>query len=133
MWSGQIFIKTVFERTYIHEVHLNQYLYHCKGCGKGYFKHCNLSHHKKSCLGVLVPGFTTPVVNPPIVNPSVPTSTNVTAGDTTTTETSTTETMTTDATPSNKDPLIGGQEAFKFSDPLLPDFDDEDEDNDEDD
>ena len=38
-----------------HEIHFKTPCYHCKGCGKGYFKHCNLSFHKKSCLAILVP------------------------------------------------------------------------------
>ena len=117
---------------HIHEVHLKTPSCYCKACGKGYFKHCNLVHHKKSCLAYLTPGLVAhPVVNPtvqPVVNPTV---TTTTATDTTTTSSSTTTTTTTAETTETEqvqhddddddddnrgNPLIGRQ--FSFSDPM---------------
>ena len=40
---------------HIAEEHTKEYIYKCKGCGKGFFKHTALNHHKKSCLAILVP------------------------------------------------------------------------------
>ena len=40
---------------HIAEEHTKEYIYKCKGCGKGFFKHAALNHHKKSCLQFLVP------------------------------------------------------------------------------
>ena len=40
---------------HIAEEHTKEYIYKCKGCGKGFFKHTALNHHKKSCLAYLVP------------------------------------------------------------------------------
>ena len=45
-------------REHVAEDHTKEYLYHCKGCGKGFFKHTALNHHKKSCLSYLVPDTT---------------------------------------------------------------------------
>ena len=42
-------------REHIAEEHTKEYIYKCKGCGKGFFKHTALNHHKKSCLAILVP------------------------------------------------------------------------------
>ena len=52
------FSSTQYLKEHIHEVHLKTPCYFCKGCGKGYFKHCNLSFHKKSCLAYLAPSQT---------------------------------------------------------------------------
>ena len=38
-----------------HEIHLQTFYCHCKSCGKGFYKHCKLNHHKKSCLAFLCP------------------------------------------------------------------------------
>ena len=52
---------------HINEIHLQIFTCHCKGCGKGFYKHCGLVHHKKSCLSILAPGVATnPVVNPTV-------------------------------------------------------------------
>ena len=126
----QKFSSKQYLREHMHEIHLKQFLYFCKGCGKGYYKHCGLNHHKKSCLAVLAPGFAAsqpvvnpPVVNPPVVNPAVPSDTATSMETTSTTAEDT------------GDPLIGGGIEYKFSDPLnLPNFgDDEDNDDDDDD
>ena len=49
------FSSKQYLKEHIHKVHLKTPCYFCKGCGKGYFKHCNLSFHKKSCLAYLAP------------------------------------------------------------------------------
>ena len=49
------FSSKQYLKEHIHKVHLQTPCYFCKGCGKGYFKHCNLSFHKKSCLAYLPP------------------------------------------------------------------------------
>ena len=36
-----------------HEIHFKTFLYFCRPCGKGFYKHCKLNHHKKSCLSYL--------------------------------------------------------------------------------
>ena len=63
-------------KEHIHIEHLKTPCYKCKGCGKGFFKHCNLSFHKKSCLASLVPGFgqtqqQTPAQATPLAVPQV--------------------------------------------------------------
>ncbi|MCG8623465.1 MAG: hypothetical protein MJE68_15915, partial [Proteobacteria bacterium] len=121
---------------HIYEVHLKKFLYHCNGCGKGYFKHCNLAFHKKSCLAVLAPnlgGIAQPEgfspENPSDVvttstTASVDTVTTAASAATTTTATVMTTEMTAATTSSTHgDPLIGGQSSFSFSDPMfLPDL-----------
>ena len=127
---------------HIHEVHLKTPLYSCKGCGKGYYRHCNMVHHKKSCLAVLVPGLVAPVGEPTTAEDEDPEDlvVNTTAQDTQSTPTpavsttavssSTTTTSTTADTSERRegDPLIGGGEQgeFSFADPMfLPDLADD--------
>ena len=43
-------------REHMAEEHTKQFIYFCKGCNKGFYKHTALNHHKKSCLSYLVPG-----------------------------------------------------------------------------
>ena len=47
-------------REHIAEEHTKQYIYFCKGCRKGFYKHTALNFHKKNCLTYLVP----PLQNP---------------------------------------------------------------------
>ena len=46
-------------KQYLHEhmaeEHTKQFIYHCKGCNKGIYKHTALNHHKKACLSYTVP------------------------------------------------------------------------------
>ena len=49
------FSSKQYLKEHIQEVHLKIPCYSCKACRKGYFKHCNLSFHKKSCLAYLAP------------------------------------------------------------------------------
>ena len=51
------FSSKQYLKEHVHIEHLKTPCYKCKRCGKEFFKHCNLSFHKKSCLGSLVPGF----------------------------------------------------------------------------
>ena len=44
------FSSKQYIREHLHEYHLNVYLYYCRPCGKGFFKHCKLNHHKKNCI-----------------------------------------------------------------------------------
>ena len=112
-WSKQ------YLKEHLHQEHLKTPCYFCRACGKGFFKHCNLSFHKKSCLQYLAPSTqqTTPQANltAPIPPPPPPP-----AADT--------------STECQGDPLISSlvdeddQEMeinFKFSDPkdmVLPDL-----------
>ncbi|MCG8624600.1 MAG: hypothetical protein MJE68_21720, partial [Proteobacteria bacterium] len=118
----KIFSSKQYLREHIHIVHLQKFLYFCKGCNKGFFKHCKLAHHNKSCLAVLVPGLANPASNPVVNTPTT------SATDTTTTTTTTSTTSTTQSTESENrgDPLIGGSEGFEFSNPMfLPDLNDQ--------
>ena len=42
-------------REHMAEEHTKQFIYHCKGCNKGFYKHTALNHHKKACLSYMVP------------------------------------------------------------------------------
>ena len=44
------FSSKQYMQEHLHEYHLNVYLYYCRPCGKGFFKHCKLNHHKKNCI-----------------------------------------------------------------------------------
>ena len=110
------FSSKQYLREHVYEIHLKQFLYFCKSCGKGYYKHCGLVHHKKSCLAYLTPG----LVSHPVVNPSTDTTTMTMTTTTTTTTATTASTMSTDTTTSTtSDPLIGGGENFQFADPMF--------------
>ena len=63
--GSEKFSSKQYLKEHMHLEHLKVPCYHCKGCGKEFYKHCNLSHHKKSCLQSLVPGYTPPQVRPP--------------------------------------------------------------------
>ena len=107
------FSSKQYLREHLYEIHLKQFLYYCKSCGKGYYKHCRLIHHKKLCLAYLTPG----LVSHPVVNPSTGTTMTTT---TTTTTATTASTMSTDTTTSTtSDPLIGGGQNFQFTNPMF--------------
>ena len=79
---------------HINEIHLQTFTCYCKGCGKGFYKHCGLVHHKKSCLSILAPGVAAnPVVNP-TVNTTATTATTTMTTDVTNTSTVTSSTVT---------------------------------------
>ena len=61
------FSSKQYLKEHVHQEHLKTPCYFCKACGKGFFKHCNLSFHKKSCLQYLAPSTqqTTPQANLP--------------------------------------------------------------------
>ena len=63
--GSEKFSMKQYLKEHMHLEHLKVPCYCCKGCGKEFYKHCNLSHHKKSCLQSLVPGYTPPQVTPP--------------------------------------------------------------------
>ena len=42
-------------REHMAEEHTKTFIYHCKGCNKGFYKHTALNHHKKTCLTYMVP------------------------------------------------------------------------------
>ena len=48
------FSSKQYLREHVHQYHLQKYLYFCKGCDKGFYKHCQASHHKRSCLPALL-------------------------------------------------------------------------------
>ena len=47
------FSSNQYLREHQHEVHFKTFLYFCRPCGRGFFKHCKLNHHKKKCLAYL--------------------------------------------------------------------------------
>ena len=50
---GKEFSSNQYLREHQHEVHFKTFLYFCRPCGRGFFKHCKLNHHKKNCLAYL--------------------------------------------------------------------------------
>ena len=50
---GKEFSSNQYLREHQHEVHFKTFLYFCRPCGQGFFKHCKLNHHKKNCLAYL--------------------------------------------------------------------------------
>ena len=44
---GKEFSSNQYLREHQHEVHFKTFLYFCRSCGQGFFKHCKLNHHKK--------------------------------------------------------------------------------------
>ena len=47
------FTSKQYLKEHIYEVHKREFLYFCKSCKKGYYKHSALNFHKKSCLAYL--------------------------------------------------------------------------------
>ena len=50
---GKEFSSNQYLREHQHEVHFKTFLYFCRPCGQGFYKHCKLNHHKKNCLSYL--------------------------------------------------------------------------------
>ena len=48
------FSSKQYLREHQHKFHFNTFLYFCRSCGKGFYKHCKLNHHKKSYLAYLL-------------------------------------------------------------------------------
>ena len=70
--GSERFSSKQYLKKHLHQEHLKTPCYFCRACRKGFFKHCNLSFHKKSCLQHLAPSTqqTTPQANP--VGPTPP-------------------------------------------------------------
>ena len=47
------FTSKQYLKEHIHEKHKQEFLYFCKACGKGFYKHSALNFHKKNCLAYL--------------------------------------------------------------------------------
>ena len=47
------FTTKQYLREHIYKEHKKEFLYFCKSCNKGFYKHSNLNFHKKSCLAYL--------------------------------------------------------------------------------
>ena len=47
------FTSKQYLKEHIYEKHKQEFLYYCKSCGKGFYKHSALNFHKKNCLAYL--------------------------------------------------------------------------------
>ena len=130
---------------HLHEYHLNVYLYYCKPCGKGFFKHCKLNHHK-NCIphlsgmgatSTFTPGNVTPQTQ---VTPQMQLSTTLQQGQIPVSTASTTSAMTTSDVQvlTSTQPNNPEQKQFEFSPPQKVDWNNppgngQDDDNDDED
>ena len=113
------FSSKQYLKEHIHEVHLKTPSCYCRSCGKGFYKHCNLSFHKKSCLAYLHPQQAAPPTGNPQQQPVPPPT-----GEDTQAEEETDETGQEAADETHQgNPLIGGKTQDE-KDAELPDDDD---------
>ena len=124
------FSSKQYMHEHLHEYHLNVYLYYYKPCGKGFFKHCKLNHHKKNCMphlsgmgatSTFTPGSVTPQTQ---VTPQMQLSTTLQQGQIPVSTAATTSATTTSDVQvlTSTQPNNPEQKQFEFSPPQKVDW-----------